>query len=337
MKRVLLTVTLPWIIHSFGMAQETRVSSSPPPAGQNQTEAKNNTIPRGTFPLGVSYFTFFDGPGLMPGMYEITPNVLGKPNDDGLRLSNYVSLKYKVSSRFAADFQMRIQWILNNANDVDQFQSLRWQSPRIGISGKLLSGKDWTLTGAVNTDFPYFVPRPLGGGVVARQRTTIFNPGLFAKFSYEPKLSRWSVVSLVMPRFFLYEDRSAAEPQLSRAGFSPELKNEFLIDLAPTLNYALGHKTGLRLGTELIYSKFILSNWNPFHGSLNVSDIHSKAWRLAPVPIQLGVTHEWSEIFSISLFLQGYPLAAQRVRRDGSSSSFLNTTSVGMWISGTVI
>lgn len=301
-----------------------------PPAGQSTTSSyRLNQI-------GMSYFTFFDGPGLGEGLHTITPNVLGKPSDDGLRLSNYISLKYKVNPRLALDMQFRIQWVFNNAKNVERFQFFRWQSPRIGISGKLLSGEDWSLTGALNTDLPYFFPQPFGGGIVAQQRTTIFNPGLFAGFSYKPK-GRWSIFSLVMPRFFFYANRSSAEPQLSRAGFSPELKNEFTFDIAPSVNYALSSSTGLRLGTEFIYSKLILSSWNPFHGSLNVSDTHSNAWRLAAVPLQLGITHSWNEALSVSLFVQAYPIAAQRFRNDGTQASFFETASIGMWMSGTVI
>lgn len=286
--------------------------------------------------IGVSYFTFFDGPGLGAGMHAMTPNVLGRPMDDGLRLSNYVSVKYKLSSALAIDLQMRVQILLNNANSVAGFSTFRWQSPRIGVSGKLLSGDDWTLTGAFNTDFPYFMPEPVGGGVAARARTTIFNPGLFASFSYTPKASPWSLVSLVMPRYFIYANRNVAEPQLSRAGFSPRLKNELMFSLFPSLNYALAPSTGIRLGTEVTYSKLILSSWNPLHGSFNNTDVHSAAWRLAPIPLQLGLTHEFSKAVSVSVFLQAFPVAAQRVRQDGSQADFFETTSIGMWLSGTL-
>jgi hypothetical protein len=294
------------------------------------------TVAAQASPLGLIYFVFFDGPGLS-GMSGQTPNVLGLPDDDGLRLTNYLSVKYRLGERWALDFQARVQWVLNNAQDVGDFQALRWQSPRIGVSGKLLSGNDWTLTGAINTDFPYFFPAPIGGGFVAERRTTLLNPGLFAKFSYQPKGSRWSLFSLVMPRFFVYRDRNAAEPQLLRAGYSPGLKPELTLSFSPSVNYDLGKRFGVRLGTELTYRKLVLSSWNPFRGSLNGSDIQSKAWRLAPVPIQMGVTYEPSDTLNVSLFFQGFPIAAQRERRDGSRASFAETTSVGMWISGVLL
>jgi len=310
------------------------INSAPP---QSVSDLKTEQSSSWLKNFGMSYFTFFNGPGLVPGLNSISPNVLGKPLDDGLRLSNYVSLKYKMTQTLAFDFQMRIQWVLNNANNVGNFHVFRWQSPRVGISGKLLSGEDWSLTGAANTDLPYFLPQPIGGGVVAQERTTIFDPGLFAGFSYSPKRSHWSIFSLLMPRFFVYDNRNVAEPQMSRAGFSPKLKNEFIFDVAPTINYALTRSTGLRLGTEFIYSKLILSSWNPFHGSLIVTDTHSDAWRLSPVPLQIGVTQDWSEAFKVSVFLQGYPIAIQRITQDGTQASFLHTCSIGMWISGTVI
>lgn len=286
--------------------------------------------------LGLSYFVFFDGPGL-EGKVAQTPNVLGLPEDDGLRLTNYLSVRYRLNADWALDFQARVQWVLNNAQGVTEFQALRWQSPRVGISGKIWSGRDWSLTGAINTDFPYFLPPPLGGGFVAERRTTLLNPGLFAKFSYQPTGSRWSVFSLVMPRFFLYRDRAAAEPQLLRAGYSAGLKPEFALSLSPSINYSLGRKFGLRLGTEITYRKLVLSSWNPFHGSLNGSDTTSKAWRLAPVPLQTGLTYEPDETFNVSIFFQGFPISAQRERKDGVRAAFGETASVGMWISGALL
>ncbi len=161
--------------------------------------------------------------------------------------------------------------------------------------------------------------------------------GLFAKFAYQPSGSRWSVFSLVMPRIFFYRDRGAAEPQLLRAGYSPGLKPEFALSLSPSINYDLGRKLGLRFGTEFTYRKLVLSSWNPFDGSLNGSDIASKAWRLAPVPAQVGLTFEPDESLNVSIFFQGFPIAAQRVRKDGVRASFSETTSVGMWVSGALL
>ncbi len=323
--RLLLLLTL--------FSQAVAWAAAPTSPTGSSTLAVSQEKPR----FGMTYFTFIDGPGLAEGKHNYTPNVLGLPDDDGLRLTAFLSLKYRVSANWSVDFQSRVQWIFNNAKNVTDFEPLRWQSPRIGLSGKMLSGSDWSLSGAINTDFPYFVPPPLGGGFVAERRTTIMNPGMFAKFSYQPVGSKWSVFSLVMPRVFLYADRDAAEPQLSRAGFSPGLKPEFTLSLSPSINYAVSSKVGLRLGTEFTYRKLVLSGWNPLNGSLNGTDINSKAWRLAPVPLQLGVTYEPSEVINVSFFVQGFPVAAQRVRRDGSRANFMETASVGMWVSGTLL
>lgn len=288
-------------------------------------------------PLGLSYFLFFDGPGLAQGKQNLSPNVLGLPEDDGLRLTNYLSVKYRLTERWALDFQARLQWIVNNARDVSDYQPFRWQSPRIGVSGKILSGETWSLTGAINSDFPYFFPEPFGGGFIAERRTTLFNPGLFAKFNYQPLGSSWSLSSLVMPRVFFYQDRDASEPQLRRAGYSPHLKPELSLSLNPSANYKVTQAVGFRLGTEFTYRKLVLSSWNPFHGSLNGSDTTSDAWRLAPVPFQFGITYEPSAQLNVSVFVQAFPIAAQRVRKDGTEASFGDTASIGMWMSGVIL
>lgn len=340
--RILLSCLLPtWLLADGALASTppTRVGSEPISPGSSLAESRPEPalswIKRH---FGITTFSFFEGPGLNPsGQGWISPNVLGLPVDDGMRLTNYISTKYKFSQSLALDFQLRVQWVPNNARSVEAFQPLRWQSPRVGISGKLASGESWNLTGAFNTDLPYFFPSPLGGGVVATYRTTLLTPGLFAGYTYKPKGSPWSLYSLVMPRFFIYENRSVAEPQLSRAGYSPTLKNEFILDLAPTLNYALSENMGLRLGTELIYSKLIHSDWNPFQGTLNGTDLSSQAWRLAPVPLQLGLTREWSDAFQLSTYIQAYPIAAQRFRRDGTQADLMETVSVGMWINGAIL
>jgi hypothetical protein len=285
--------------------------------------------------FGLNYFTFFDGPGLS-GDPGITPNWLGRPFDDGLSLFNLVSVKWRFSDNLALDFQARIQVLLNNGTANPNFQAFRWQSPRIGISGKLASGKDWSLTGAVNTDFPYMLPSPLGGGFIAEQRTVIFNPGMFASFSWKPSGSRWSVFSLVTPRFFFYADRNAAEPQFAQSGLSPQLKPEFVFQIAPSVNYALSEKTSLRMGTILDYRKLVLSGWNPFNASLDTTS-GSEAWRLWATPLQLGVNHEFGKALTIYAFVNSYPIAAQRQRRDGTRASFTDTLSFGMWLSGTIL
>lgn len=285
--------------------------------------------------IGLSYFTFFDGPALF-GDPGVTPNWLGKPLDDGLSLFNLISFQWRFSERWALDLQTRTQVLLNNGTGTEVFRQFRWQSPRIGISGKLASGEDWSLSGAINSDFPYFLPSPFGGGFTSVQRTVIFNPGMFAAFSWKPKGSRWSLFSLITPRFFFYADRSAAEPQFAQAGLDPKLKPEFVLQLSPSVNYALGERTSLRLGTVLDYRKLVLSGWNPFSASLDTTAT-SEAWRLWATPLMVGVNHEFDRALSVYAYVNSYPIGAQRQRRDGTRATFAETLSVGAWVSGTIL
>lgn len=304
-------------------------------AGAQGAEISAIKPKRGPGTFGLSYFTFVDGPGLS-GNIGVTPNWLGKPLDDGISLFNLVSVKYRVTDGLALDFQMRVQLLLNNGTQSASFQQLRWQSPRIGLSGKLLSGEDWSLTGAINTDFPYVFPSPLGGGFLATQRQVLFNPGLFASFTYQPKGSRWSFFTLVTPRYFLYGDPNAAEPQLAQSGLSPQLKPELVLQFSPSVTYAFSETVGIRVGTIIDYRKLVLSGWNPLSASLSTSDTSSRAWRLWATPLQVGVNLNLGEAMTLYPYLMSYPIAAQRIRRDGSQASFVETLSLGMWISGTL-
>ena len=63
--------------------------------------------------VGLSYFTFFNGPGLNPDNLDFCPNNLGKASNDGINTQNKVSLKWKFSKKFALDFQARFYLILN--------------------------------------------------------------------------------------------------------------------------------------------------------------------------------------------------------------------------------
>ncbi len=280
--------------------------------------------------------SFFDGPGLLNNDQSITPNAIGKPSDDGLVLMNNLSLKYKLKNDFNLDFQMRFHYVMNNGNEVEDFQAFRWQSPRLGISTTFFKTSHSKLTGAFNTDLPYYFPEPIGGGYIAEKRTTILTPGLFAKYAYTPTNSKWSVFSLVQPRFYLYEKRNVAEPQLSRAGYSPRLKNEFTMSLSPSVNYAFTDKFGTRLGTEFVYKKLVASEWNPLNGSSRSADPDSKAWRLQPMPLQLGFTYIFNTMIEVSTYIQGYPIANQRIDKQGKVTNFENTVSAGAWISGTL-
>ncbi len=287
--------------------------------------------------LGMTYMSFFDGPAILTDNQSITPNALGKPSDDGLLLNNNVSLKYKYQGERAIDFQMRFHYVMDNATRSEDFQAFRWQSPRLGISDTFWKTENSKFTGAFNTDLPYFFPEPVGGGYYAKRRTTLLTPGFFAKYTYAPTTSRWSVFSLVQPRFYIYENRHVAEKQLGRAGYPiPELKNEFTMSFSPSVNYAFTDKFGTRLGTEIVYKKLVISDWNPFNSTSRSADPTAKAWRVQPMPLQLGFTYAFSKMLEVSTYIQGYPLAYQRADKNGKISRFEDTVSAGAWINGTL-
>jgi hypothetical protein len=286
--------------------------------------------------FGITYFSFFDGPGLDPDLRAFPPNQFGRPSDDGLNFFNVVSFRYKISSNLALDLQTRSVVILNNGVDSKDFQPFRWESPRVGISGKLASGKDWKLTGALNTDLPYMLPSPFTG-YTSRERKIVFNPGMFANFSYQPTGSRWSVFAVLSPRFFVYAEDDALEPQSRRANFSGRNKPELALAFTPTLNYQISPKTAITSGIVLDYRKQVGSSWNPFQASM-VNNGNSEAWRLQPIAMQMGVTYEASPALRIYPFIQGVPIAAQRASAStGQQASLTDTLRFGMWISGAIL
>ena len=286
--------------------------------------------------LGITYFTFFYGPGLHPSHWNYNPNQLGLPENDGMYFQNNLSFRYKFSSNLAIDFQTRLKLFINNATGNSDFAHLRWEAPRIGVSGRLLTGRDWTLTGAINTDFPYFFPEPFSG-MQARARTVLFAPGMFASLKYEPKRSRWSVFSVLSPRIFFYKDHTKAESSFYSGGNDAGNKPELIIALQPTLNYRLTPTLSLTTGTTIEYRKQVYSAWNPLRATL-LSNGASKAWRLNPVPATFGVTWNVSPSITLFPFISSYPIAAQRVNaKTGRQASFAETISIGMWLSGSII
>lgn len=290
--------------------------------------------------VGISYAIFFGGPGLS-GNGDTSPNHIGRPNDDGLFTSNTISFRFKVWERWALDFQTRTRFVFNDSRPAnrrqDEFSAFRWESPSIGVSGELLKGADWVMKGAINTDFPYFVGDPFSG-FTSRLRTTIATPGLFASLRWAPKGTRWSLFSVVNPRWFIYEERFAVEPQFARAGRIPQNKREFDLSFRPSANYLLTEKIEVSVGTSVSYNKQVGSSWNPFQASL-VQNGEGTEWRLDPMPIQLGSTYNFSKELRIFAFLQGFPIAAQRfdARPDVRSTvGFEDTISLGVDVMGTV-
>ena len=285
--------------------------------------------------IGITYFSYFYGPGLHPEKLSMSPNQLGRPEHDGINSQNQVSLRFKFSNNLAVDFQNRFRIIFNNGKSKPDFNPFRWESPRIGISGRLASGNEWSLIGAVNTDFPCFMPAPFTG-YQAQARTVILDPGMFAGFKYEPTGSRWSVFSVVSPRVFFYGDRNAIDQQSIDAGSSAGNKPEVLIAFQPTLNYRVASNTSITLGATIDYRKHVLSDWNLFNASL-VTNSKDPSWKLSAVPVVLGVTYVASNSISIFPFISVYPIAAQRIDADtGLQANLLESTSLGMWIRGTL-
>jgi hypothetical protein len=73
-----------------------------------------------------------------------------------------------------------------------------------------------------------------------------------------------------------------------------------------------------------------------FHGSL-LSNGDSKAWRLYAVPATLGVSYTVAPYLTIFPFVSTFPIAIQRKDAStGRQASFLEVSSVGMWINGTI-
>jgi len=303
---------------------------------QNLWADEQSTAPASFSRLGISYFSFFAGPGFTQATGTYSPNQLGRPSDDGVNFFNLISFKYRFSKSLALDLQTRHTLILNNGTENPEFSAFRWESPRVGLSGTLASGETWSLSGAVNTDFPYFMPEPFSG-YTARARTVLFNPGMFASFSYRPKGSRFSIGGVLAPRMFFYSDRTAGEAQLLSGGLSAGNKPELVVAVLPTLNYSLAEKLELSLGATLDYRKQVLSDWNPFQASL-ASNGDSTAWRFMAMPLSLGLTYTASSAFTIFPFVQVFPIAAQRVNaKTGAQADLLETASVGMWISGALL
>lgn len=252
--------------------------------------------------IGLNYFNFWDGPGIS-SLDTITPNELGKPNDDGLSFWNLTSVRYKFTKDVAFDVQNRMQFIHTEKQDA------RFQGVRVGISGILAQGEIWKINGAVNTDVPG------ANGYVAEQRKTIFNPGTFANLTIKPRNSRFSVFALLSPRFFFYSDKEAVEPQWKRAGRSAGQKPEFILATSPSLNYAITDKFGLRSGLDLSFRKLMQDEWGSF-----------RRW---PTAWSTGVTYDFNKYLSIYPYIMTYPF-------DGKGIS-QQTTSVGMWMSGTIL
>lgn len=328
----LLIACLTLFYSSYGFAQSS-VSLQTPGRSEKRL-ATDPVLSAVKSKLGISYALFFSGPGLKEETLSAPPNQFGRPEDDGINSFNAISFRYKAWEAWAVDFQTRTVVLFNNAVQSNDFSRFRWEAPRIGVSGPLMKGESWSLSGAINTDFPSFLPSPLTG-FTAQQRQVFLNPGLFAVFNYKPTSSRFSVFSFFSPRYFFYGDRNAVEPQMKRGGFSSQNKPELNLALAPAVSYRLSDRLAASVGSEIVYTKQVGSSWSPLSGSLQ-SNGSSKAWRLAAVPLRLGATYTSQDSnFRVFPYVQSFPVAAQRLdAKTGQMTAFAKTLSIGIDING---
>lgn len=263
---------------------------------------------------GMNYFTFYEGHSLGDG--RTMTNEKGGRLDDGLQLFNFVSITYKISERFSLDLQNRIEHIpLTFRGDTKRVGSSsqrtqpawRFQGIRIGISGKLAGGDNWSLKGALNTDIPEL------NGRDARLRKTIFNPGLFSGLNYQFN-DRWSFYGLVSPRFFFYTDDDAIEPEWTAGGRDPGEKPRMTLAFDPSVNYAVNDTVGLRSGFALSFRQFVESDPG-----------YLKRW---PTSWSNGPTWNINKHLFVWTYVQTWPF-------DGKKMTW-ETTSVGAWINGTI-
>jgi hypothetical protein len=299
--------------------QTTQTANAAPAAtsanATPQSEANANPEATGTWAklkknFGVDLNSFWSGPGIGQPLSQ-SPGMQGTPSDTGLNFFNLISVKWKFSDNLAFDVQLRNQ-IVHTADP-----EFRWQGQRFGVSGKLLKGENWSLSGAINTDLP--IPGLMGQ--INSERTLLFNPGAFTFFNYKPKGSRWSVFALLTPRFFVYRDRDARSVQDEASGLAAGEKPEYFLIANPSINYQVSETVGVRFGTTLDFTKNV-------------------AWegpRRNYMPFELGVTWDVTDSISIYPYILGSsPLDDALRRQQGSDRQWYQTVSVGTWISGTL-
>lgn len=273
--------------------------SLPVQAQLNQSSSTISTDGLGKYAerIGMNYFSFWEGPSVEDG--QTGKNELNRPLDRGLSLFNLVSVTYRLTDKYSLDLQNRLEWIHTKEEE------WRFQGMRIGVSGKLLSGENWKLNGALNTDIPEL------NGRDARARTVLFNPGLFAglTWNFSP---RWSLYSILSPRFFFYRDNEAVEKEWLLSGRDPGEKPRAVLQASPTLNYALSDKIGLRTGLDLQFRQFV----NSEPGFL-------KRW---PTAWTAGPTFSLHKSLNLYTFVQTWPFDGEKLTT--------KTASLGMWIQG---
>lgn len=277
--------------------------------------------------------------GPVGGVGAAPPTSIGSPVADGYQAFNLVSFRFKnLFGNYALDVQTRFRLVFNDdrfpSRRSQAFQVFRWEAPRFGISGRLLGGESWSITGALNSDLPYTLPEPFTG-FQAKGRTLLATPGMFANLRIAPSGSRFSFFSILNPRFLIYEDPNAAEAEFLGTGLSGDMKAEFVIQVWPTLNYKLSDTWDFSVGTAVTLEKQVQSSWNPFVGVTQILNERSEKWRLRAVPLNVGVTYNYSKEVRIFPFISVFPIESMREdARSGRKGDFLQTASFGLEVTG---
>lgn len=252
--------------------------------------------------LGMNYFTFVEGFSLRDG--KNASNEIGRPVNS--QFFNNISVYYKLTERLNIDIQTRLAYVHSLSKEQGE-NEWQYQGMRMGVSGVLAKGEKWNLKGAANTDIPEL------NGRDARYRTLIFNPGLFAGLSYQFN-ERWSFYSMLTPRYYFYRDNEAVEPEWKIAGRDPGEKRRIELRGSPTINYAFNDRFGMRSGFDLNFQNFVGQKVN-----------HFTRW---PTPWTIGPTFNIHKALNLYTFIQTYPFDGEKMTTE--------TSSVGMWISGTL-
>ncbi len=293
--------------------------------GQGGEEVVDTTSTWGTVKryVGANYNVFFAGPGLPNGDYKNsfthTPGMNGMPSDTGWNFFGLASLRLKVTPKFGFDLQGRGQAVVTNVAfsrppDWLRFQGLRW-----GTFANFLKGETWSFTGALNTELPL---GPLMGQM-AKQRTQLFNPGLFSFFDWTPKDSKWSVFAMVTPRYWIYRDIDAMAVQDEVSGGLGN-KIHWTFQVNPSINYAVNSKTGVRLGITPAVTKYV-GLPSPVRDYM---------------PVETGVTYDINEQFSVYPYIYfSTPLdnklrAQQAEAAGGKVLPWQDSLSFNIWLSG---
>ncbi|MBL7714668.1 MAG: hypothetical protein JNL01_04315 [Bdellovibrionales bacterium] len=301
-------------------------AASAPAATTSEASIKQSGLKKFLGGFGANYFTFIDGPGFGQPAHLPVSSSTGYASDSGISMWTNLSVRYKLTDRIGLDYQFRLQQIFDSTRPTEPgFITFRDQGGRIGISGTLLKGADWSLSGAFNTDVP-------GIGQIPQARTQIINPGLFSSFNYRKAGSKWSVFALVSPRVFIYRDADALAPQ-DVTGTKPQI----LFVANPSINYALSENQGLRAGM-----------------TLDIRKNSGQSFQRWFAPVEMGYTYKISKHFTLYPHIRfSTPLddgLRERVANDQTIAKrkktpnaaafpvmpWTHTASVGLWINGVI-